>query len=681
MMASQSRKLEVVIAGDASGAKKAFDTVDKESSGLGSKLKSSLGGAGIAIAGAAVAGVAGLTVALKGAYDAGLESMKIGRETERVLSTTGAAAWTTADKVGDLATKISNLTGVDDELIQSGANLLLTFTNVRNAAGKGNDVFDQATGLALDMSKALGTDLKGATVQLGKALNDPIKGITALSRSGVSFTEQQKDQIKQMVKSGDLLGAQKMILKELSKEFGGAAAAAASPFDRLKVTLGNFQEQIGGYLIPVVEAAADWLGKFLPAAIETVAPVIDEIKGGIVAFVEAFKAGDGDITSAGFPGFLERVAGIARDVFDFLKQKWDEFYPKFIDGMKKVGDAMADAWGWLLDHKEVLYGAIAGVAGGLLILAAAATAAAIAEAAAAAVPILIVAALGALVGALIWAYNNWQWLHDAIDTSVTWLQQNVPPAWQAVQDAIAAVVDWLTNTAWPAIKAVYDFIVAAGESLVGFVQAHWGQIAAIVSSVVDFISGTINNGWQVIYNIFDFFQNLLKGNWSDAWHNILNVVGGVWDQIKNLVSNGWDVLKNGFLIFGGFIKDNAYHMWDGIVAGFKAAINTVISGWNGLHIPLPKVDLGPLGSFGGGQIDFPDIPKLHSGGVYRAPTPGGEGLALLRDGETVLTPGQRSGATVVQHFHIAGSVLLERDLLRITDQASRQGFRGSWATV
>jgi hypothetical protein len=94
---------------------------------------------------------------------------------------------------------LSKKSGIDDEVIASGANVLLTFTKVRNEAGKGNDIFNQGTTIALDMSRALGTDLQGSVIQVGKALNDPIKGISALQRVGVSFTEQQKDQIKTLV--------------------------------------------------------------------------------------------------------------------------------------------------------------------------------------------------------------------------------------------------------------------------------------------------------------------------------------------------------------------------------------------------------------------------------------------------------------------------------------------------
>jgi hypothetical protein len=117
------------------------------------------------------------------------------------------------------------------------------------------------------MSVALGSDPTKAAMQLGKALNDPVKGITALSKAGVSFTKEQKDQIKGLVKHGKTLEAQKIILHELGKEFGGAAAAASTPMDKLRVNLGNVGEAIGGALLPFIDKAASWLGAKLPGAI------------------------------------------------------------------------------------------------------------------------------------------------------------------------------------------------------------------------------------------------------------------------------------------------------------------------------------------------------------------------------------------------------------------------------
>jgi cell wall-associated NlpC family hydrolase len=243
----------------ARGAKQLDDGLDRAGKSTG-RLRAAVGGLGTGLkTGLGFLLGGGIVAGLGSLFSAADESAKIGRLTENAIRATGGAAKVTAEQVGDLAEAISNKTGVDDEAIQSGENLLLTFRNIRNEAGKGNDVFNQATGLVNDMSVAMGTDLNSAALTVGKALNDPIKGITALGRAGVQFTEQQKDQIRTLVESGHTLEAQKIILRELAGEFGGAAEAAGTPFDKLKVTLGNVAEEVGGFLIPVISGAANFI--------------------------------------------------------------------------------------------------------------------------------------------------------------------------------------------------------------------------------------------------------------------------------------------------------------------------------------------------------------------------------------------------------------------------------------
>src|SRR5690349_15113714 len=187
------------------------------------------------------------------------ESQKVGALTEQVIKSTGKAAGVTAKQVGDLSTALSLKSGIDDEVIQSGANMLLTFKNIRNEAGKNNKVFDQSVAITQDMAAAMAggkggdIDLKSSSILVGKALNDPVKGLTALSRVGVTFTDQQKEQIKALVESGDTMKAQKIILGELKSEFGGAAAAQATMGEKVKTAWGNIQEQIGTALLPLVD--------------------------------------------------------------------------------------------------------------------------------------------------------------------------------------------------------------------------------------------------------------------------------------------------------------------------------------------------------------------------------------------------------------------------------------------
>src|SRR5215207_8223143 len=122
---------------------------------------------------------------LKGAIEEAREAAKVGRQTAAVIKATGGVAKVSARDVDQLAERLSNLAGVDDEIIATGANMLLTFKNVRNEVGKGNNIFDQASARALDMTAAMGKGvvtqegLQASTIRLGKALNDPIKGMTA----------------------------------------------------------------------------------------------------------------------------------------------------------------------------------------------------------------------------------------------------------------------------------------------------------------------------------------------------------------------------------------------------------------------------------------------------------------------------------------------------------------------
>lgn len=215
-----------------------------------------------------VAGVGAGALAFKKFTGDARESERVTKLTEAIIKSTGGAAKISAKQVAELSTSISNKTGVDDEAIQTGSNLLLTFKNVRNEVGKGNKIFNEATAAAVDLSAAGFGSIESASKMLGKALNDPIAGITALSRAGVTFSEQQKEQIKTLVESGDILKAQNLIMHEVKSQVGGAAAATGTAMDKLKVRLGNISEEIGSRLLPHVDRAAAWLGDRLPGAFD-----------------------------------------------------------------------------------------------------------------------------------------------------------------------------------------------------------------------------------------------------------------------------------------------------------------------------------------------------------------------------------------------------------------------------
>jgi len=202
-------------------------------------------------------GAQGLITVIQGSVREQQESIKVGRQTNAVLKSTKSAAGLTAKSIENLAGALSKKTGIDDEAIQSAENLLLTFTKI------GKDTFPAATAAALDLSAGMGMSLKGASIQVGKALQDPIRGVNALRRSGVSFSTDQQEVIKKLVETGKTAEAQRLILKELETQFGGSAEAQATPLEKLRVTYEDLLETIGGYLVPILNDVATATMKFV----------------------------------------------------------------------------------------------------------------------------------------------------------------------------------------------------------------------------------------------------------------------------------------------------------------------------------------------------------------------------------------------------------------------------------
>lgn len=173
------------------------------------------------------------------------------RKTEAVIRSTGNAAGVSAGQQAEMVDELSKLAAVDDEVVAGGANLLRTFTQVREEA------FEPALASALDMSAALGTDLQSNILLVGKALNEPVSGMGKLAKAGVQLSEEQKELVRSLAETGDTAGAQTVILRELETQFGGQAEAAATDSAKMRVAFDDAAESLGGALAPALTVVAD----------------------------------------------------------------------------------------------------------------------------------------------------------------------------------------------------------------------------------------------------------------------------------------------------------------------------------------------------------------------------------------------------------------------------------------
>jgi len=200
-------------------------------------------------------------------------------QVESGLKSTGEAAGFTSEQLQKMASDLQKKTIFgDEEILKNATSQLLTFTNISG------EQFARTQKAALDLATRLDGDLKSASIQLGKALNDPIANLSALSRSGIQFSEEQKKVIKELAETNRLAEAQTIILDELDKQYGGSAEAAAQAglggIQQLKNSLGDLGEEFGAII-------SENIGPFIQkikSLVESLKNASDEQKRNIVVY-------------------------------------------------------------------------------------------------------------------------------------------------------------------------------------------------------------------------------------------------------------------------------------------------------------------------------------------------------------------------------------------------------------
>lgn len=281
-----------------------FVSLGKSAVGVGATITKAIGGIAL---GGAVAGIGAVGAALAGGISDARHAASVMAATENVIESMGRTGEVSAQQISDMAASMSAASGMSlfgDDDIQAGQNMLLTFANI-------TDVLPNATQAMVDMTQFMGGDMVSSATMLGKALDNPTKGLSALSRVGVSFSEQQKEQIKTMQAAGDMAGAQGIILEALGSQFGGAAAAAAAAdggFTQFKDRMGEIAESVGAQVLPALNSFMGWLNS-------------PEVMGAIETFVGVLVGGFTNITTwigtnvvPVFADVFGKITGIIRGI-------------------------------------------------------------------------------------------------------------------------------------------------------------------------------------------------------------------------------------------------------------------------------------------------------------------------------------------------------------------------------
>jgi type II secretory pathway component PulK len=573
---------------DDKNLRKQLDDADKSVKGFGDRVNKYWGDSvdasrkfGFALA-AVTAGVVAFGVSSVKSFE---ESQNVMAQTEAVLKSTGNAAGITAKQVTELASALERQTKFADEDVQKVENLLLTFTAI------GKDIFPQATKTVLDMATALGEDTSSASIQLGKALQDPILGVTALRRVGVNFNAAQQEVIANLVNTGRQAEAQKMILAELNKEFGGSAVAAGDTFAgqlaKLKNQFDNVKEAVGQLIVkaalPFLTTIMTWFDsvggvngvlQLLSDKFNKLLPYMPQIAGAILGMLVPALVSAAIAAGAFLLALAPWAAAGAAVVL--IAKHFGVTWADVNDVLNRLKPILQDIWAALFKIDDVAKAAVNTL------------------------------------------HDLWQGFTNLTVVQIIgqYLSQVLWPALMAIYSAF--VQNWLPALAqlwdalvrlWNALNpALVDALKIIGIILLGtFMVALWAALSVlnifiqVLSMLVSAFSNVIN--W--VSNLIGWFGNLV-GMWWNAEKSIVDIlwnlpaafgaVIGLIFQIAGGIAGG---LLRAIGNLGGLLyqagKDLVQGMINGITDKFRelagavknAVSNAVgaVKGFLGIHSP------------------------------------------------------------------------------------------------
>lgn len=649
-------------------AKADLQSVGGAVTSAGGLFKSALGGPISLVAGVAGKAFGFLKSQLEDSIKLAMDHQSIMAQTAQAIKSTGDASGMSASQIDEMATSLSKVTPFSKDTIQSGQNLLLTFTGI------GKQAFPLATKAMIDLSRAMGQDMKSSAIQLGKAINDPLTGMSALQRVGVTFSATEKEQIKTAMAHNDILGAQKVMLKELNTEFGGSAQAAgktlAGALAILKNNFNDLKEKVGSAVIPIFSNLVGMINTDVMPLFDKLGPVI----GGVVSYFKSFDLGAItyqwhqlvitiedilDPLNKGKANFsalspilttlrndfsmllvsgIKNIAGFIGTIATTIKDISNGQGPAYITNLssgfrefmplvQRVGQLMGGEL--MREFRDI--GAAAQQVGQWFM-------SSVVPAIRAAMPgfeslarVILTSVIPAMIqirGAVVDVIEHAFKIFGPI------IEQMVPPLIRFagllagdVANGLKFIMPYVKQAATELGKFADEIMtrvapiiknwIAQTVQVLDFFKAHWSQIwgavGPILKGVWDGIVGIVKVAWSVVSGIIKIGLDIMSGNWRGAWNDFKSMLSGAWEGIKGIIKGGLEIING---MFAG-MPGKALAWGEDMISGFIQGIENMLGGIGNAasqvasaissHLHFSKPEIGPLANVDTWMPDFTDM--------------------------------------------------------------------------
>lgn len=352
----------------------------------------------------------------------------------------------------------------------------------------------------------------------------------------------------------------------------------AKIFDNIKVAINNSFSAINSTITKYIPIIIGVIAKMIPIIKSTIDTVIGVIKGAI------------DFVKNNYDWLSPLAAGIAAGVGAF---KLITGAIKAYQGVIKIAMRVQKAFNFVMAINPF---------------------------------VLIIVAIAAVVGALVWFFTQtktgqglWQgfvtFLSNAwttISTTATAVWTGIATFFTSIWNGIVTVVTtvWTSistflTTIWTAISTtattVWTAIVTVLSTIWGGIvttaMTIWNGLSTFFSNLWTGISSIISGAWEIIKSIvlgaILIVLDLVTGNFtalkSDVsliWNSIKDGLSSIWNGIKTVASTVYNTIKNGIVNIWNSIKSITISVWSGIKNFVSSTWNGIkslaISTWNGL---------------------------------------------------------------------------------------------------
>lgn len=246
--------------------------------------------------GFAVAGGAAFAAVAAGAAAFGYESLKaaaesesISRSLQQIAKNSGVFGDTTAEveksttALMDYTQSLSNLVGIDDEILNS---IVRGWLAVPELAGKGLDGLKDLVKVVADVAAGTGKDISAIGMIFTRVAGDEATAMTKLTRAGIVLSDSQKEIYKNTLETSGEIAAQDYLIQTLGETYAGAAEAAANPFDVLTQNIQNLQEELGSYLLPYFKDFVEEVQQFISENGDNLKKVFEDVGEALGIFID-----------------------------------------------------------------------------------------------------------------------------------------------------------------------------------------------------------------------------------------------------------------------------------------------------------------------------------------------------------------------------------------------------------